>query len=228
MNNLLGFLQLAAGLAALYVSIYLPLKKKYENLKEEYLKEEYLNERLSLYNSNAHRLENNKKIRKKGQNNLFKRNQTIKSVNLLNTIYIIITLTLILLYFSPFKGFFLFFKGNEFNTLQGKNVYILSSVILFLMLTLSIVIEVIFLCGKDILHKSHVYLFLAFDYIFDIILLLKTNQVALTFYLRAYEKSIIILILCYFFVDVVFLHVFMFSLMGYNMLIDFLIDKFTE
>lgn len=202
MGDLVGFLQLAVGLAALYVSIYFALKKKYEKLRELHL--------------------NVKQFIKKS-------NKIKESVGFLNTIYIIITLIIISLYFSPFKGFFQFFEGDDFNTSQGKNIYIVSSVISSLIL-LYFIIKISY--DIDILDCIYQYLFCAFIYIFDIIVLLKINQFALSYYTKTYEESLIDMhfrvFITHFFIDFILIVVYMFSYFGYIIFIDFLNDKFTE
>lgn len=201
MSELLGLLQLVVGLAALYVSIYLALKKKYVKLHEQHL-----------------------------NNKLFNESDKIsKSLGFLNTIYIIITLIIILLYFFPFKDFFQFFKGNDFNSLHGKNIYIVSSVISSLIL-LFFIIKIFY--NEDILDCIYQYLFCVFSYIFHIIVLLKINQFALTYALKLHEESsidmIFSLFIMHFFMDSVLLIVYLFSYIGYDNFIHFLDNKFSE
>lgn len=204
MSNFLAFLQLTVGLAALYVTIYLALKKKYEKLRELHLN---INEFI----------DKSDKIR--------------ETVGWLNTIYIIITLIAILFYISPFKGFFQFFKGNDINTPLGKNIYTISSVISFLILTF-VIIKLTFFDVMDFFDGKYSLLFCAFVYIFDIIVLLKINQFALTYYIKSCEESLINMyyniIITHMFMDFILLILYMFSHLGYSIFIDFLYNKFTE
>ena len=117
MGNLLDYIQLAIGLAGLYLTIYLALKAKYEKL----------------WNINP-----------SDKQNRLKCSNIAGFVELLNTITIILAIIIITLYFPPFKGFFHFFKESNFNTPQGKIIYILSSSISFLILTFWIVKDTFF------------------------------------------------------------------------------------
>ena len=212
MSTLLGFLQLAVGLAALYVSIYLALKKKYEKLSELHLN-------LKQYIKKSDKIE--------------------KAVSLLNTIYIIITLVVISLYFSPFKGFFQFFKDNDFNTLQGKIIYVASSSISFLIFTICTV-KFIFFNDIEIIDSFHEYIFCTFTYIYNIIIMLKINQLYLSYYTKLYGESLteiypsvyhiqffmdIILVV---FMDQILVVLYTLSYSEYSIFIDFLNDKFTD
>lgn len=202
MSILLGFLQLAVALAGLYVSIYIVLKKKYEKLSEQHL---YTKQ------------------------NRIKKYKIEESVSLLNTIYIIIALVLISLYFSPFKGFFQFFKGNEFNTTLGKKIYIVSSSISALILTFCIVM---YLGHIKIRNRIYHCVFCAFTYIYSIIVMLKLNQFALTYYIKSNEESLTNMYLNIFvthiLMDWILSIVYMLSFLGYFVFIDFLHNKFTN
>lgn len=204
MGNLLDYIQLAIGLAGLYLTIYLALKAKYEKL----------------WNINP-----------SDKQNRLKCSNIAGFVELLNTITIILAIIIITLYFPPFKGFFHFFKESNFNTPQGKIIYILSSSISFLILTFWIVKDTFF-DDLNLYNAIYQYLFFVVNYIYSIIALLKLNQFALTYFLKLYENSYIYMFfaicMTHFIMIIILLTVNISSSYGYTMLIDFLSDKFTE
>lgn len=210
MGNLLSFLQFVVALVALYVTLYLSLKKKYQNLQA---------------------LRNLRKTDLPIKQFIKKCDKIEECFGLLNTIYIIITLIAITVYFSPFKGFFQFFREKDFNTPEGRSVYILSSSLSFLLLTYFIVKYTFF---EDIifLDGTYQYIFYSFVYFFSVVVMLKINQLSLIHFTETHDNSIMMLFLAIGFIhlimDTILLVVYMFSLLGYGIFMDFLNDKFTD